>query len=225
MKLQYSTGWLGHSMAVVHTGLYSRKAARLLDYFIGTLYAPYFLKRVISTNIHGVCYLPQNMEDDDNFVFHDHLKGIRLMKPHFVTICPTGEICLTVKFLFKNKFFNSDNLHKPGLIKHLTAMFDMFCLSHTEEQNAEIERLLKVLTSRVSKRKYADLYGIPLNPLAFEVAEDTLKTLKDIQKIKDRDLRAARIYSDATAANYYHKYADKAYAKHKHWWKLMLLLD
>ena len=101
-------------------------------------------------------------------------------------------------------------------------MFDMFCLSHTEEQNAEIERLLKVLTSRVSKRKYADLYGIPLNPFAFEVAEDTLKTLKVIQKIKDRDLRAARIYSDP---NYYRMYAANAYAKHKYWWKLMLLLD
>ena len=222
MRLQYSGDWIRHALAVVHTGLYSRKAARLLDYFIGTFYAPYFLKHEISTVISGVYYLPQNIEDDDSFVFRDRLKDTRLMKPHFVTICPTGEICLTVKFLYSNVFFNDNRLHKPGLIKHLTAMFDLFRLSHTKEQNVEIERLLKVLTSRVSKRKYADLHGIPLNPFAFKVAEDTLKTLKVIQEIKDRELRNAHMYADP---NYYRMYANNAYAKHKHWWKLMLLLD
>ena len=226
MRLQFSGGYWGRSIAVMHTGLYSRKAARLLDYFIGTFYAPYILKREISTVISGVCYLPQNMESDDCFVLkYENLKDIKLMKPHFVTICPTGEICITVRFLFPNKIFDESILNKPGIIKHLMSMFDLFCLSHTKEQNVEIERLLKVLTSKVSKEKFADLYGIPLDPFAFEVAEDTLKTLKCIQETKDNDIKNARNYSDETAAAYYRKYADGMRAKHKHWWKLMLLLE
>lgn len=215
---EYSSRYIGQN-EVVHTGLYSKKAARLLDLILSEAYLEW-LK--FDNFIVGAFYCPQNMEDKSE---HKRLKRkFKASKPHMVGFTSEGEVTFTLN---SGRFYSIEG--KPSrtkILRHLDILFSWFYAHHAQEQNMEMERLRTVLSRNASKKKYADLYGIPFNPFKVGLMQEQINMFNDDIEFKKECAHKWNQTLDVEEMDKYERrYSDAIYDRHRIWWKMYLMME
>ena len=219
----------------VYTGLYSRKAARLLDWLFASAYAPYLPERMESfrktVSIFEMLVFPQNMACDES-LWMKEWKGQPKIHPHFVIIDANGEISYIIGPCYWNPdyFDDNDDLSPEGAMKHLNVLFLHFYKNHTAEQNAEMKRLHNVLMEQLYGKLYdddfSDLYGNPFDMFKGIIAQkccDNHCTAREERD--DAKWQWWKKLGDEHCKRVVKKYIKATCNVNKTWWKLMLLLD
>ena len=206
---------------VVHTGLYSKKAARLLDWVLSEACVEAFKFSNFSV---GTQFLPQNMEDMSEC---KRLKRkFKSCRPHMVGFTSVGEVTFTLN-CGGNHFYGIEG--KPScdnILRHLNILFSWFYAHHTKEQNREMERLRIVLSRNASKKKYADLYGIPFNPFKAGLMQEQINLLNDaIEFKKDSKHKWNQTLDVEEMEKYERRYFDAMCCRHRIWWKMYLMME
>ncbi len=215
---KYSSRYIGQN-EVVHTGLYSKKAARLLDWVLSEAYLEW-LK--FDNFIQNAFYCPQNMEDKSEY---KRLKRkFKTFKPHMVGFTSEGEVTLTLN---GGRFYSiAGKPSRTNILHYLNILFSWFYLHHTKEQNMEMERLRTVLSRNASKRKYADLYGIPFNPFKAGLMQEQIDMSNDVIEFKkDNKNKWNKTFSIEEMEKYERRVLDAIYDRHRIWWKMYLMME
>lgn len=206
---------------VVHTGLYSKKAARLLDWVLSEAYLETFEFSNFTVGSH---FLPQNIETlSEQKTLKRKCKLCRL---HMVGFTSEGEVTFTLNCGSDHFYGIEGKPSRSNIIRHLNILFSWFYAHHTKEQNREMERLRTVLSKNASKKKYADLYGIPFNPFKAGLMQEQINLFNDaIELKKESRHKWNHTLDDEEMDKYERRYSDAIYDRHRIWWKMYLMME
>ena len=207
---------------MVHTGLYSKKAARLLDWMFSFAYQKYLANYGFLAPTH---FLPQNFESSNDFRILR--KTHKSFKPHLINFTTNGEIVFYLNCAYTSHFYyDLGTPSRKNILTHLDILFSAFYLDHSKEQNNEMERLRKTLASDVSREKYADLYGTPFDAIKSTLLDEYLKKQNELIEFKKT---AKKKMNNAPLGEqiekYRRQYFDAVEDIHRNWWKMYLLLE